>query len=154
MTKDEQQSYILGKIKSQCEMKNGCWEWHKRYNSGRAFLTVVIEGQRVNVTVRRFMLLHAQPDNLLDNNDTIYSTCGNPYCVNPEHLAVGLGAGTKKGHKIAGILRTYKEMIDEGDKVGIKKASQKLNISFSTLKKYLAMYEQDPQRWERLWNYI
>lgn len=151
---DEQQEFFINKIKEQCEMNNGCWEWSRRFNAGKPFTSLYWGGERVNITIRRFLLLTANPDLKLAPSEPIYSTCGNPRCVNPAHLAVGYGAGTLKGHHIAHVLRTYKEKLERGEISGITKASKELNVSYVTLKSYLAMYEQDPQRWERLWNFI
>lgn len=150
----EQQDCFIERIKEQCTMVDGCWEWTRRFNYGKPYTSLYWEGKRFNITIRRFLLSINNPDLKLSSSTPIYSTCGNPHCVNPEHLAVGYGAGTLKGHRIASVLRTYKQKIERGEKVNIVKASKELNVSYVTLRGYLAMYEQDPERWERLWNYI
>lgn len=148
------QDFFIEKIKAKCDMDNDCWIWKGRLNDGKPFTTISYDGIRENMAVRRVTYLCKHPDTQFNSADSIYTTCGNLMCVNPDHLAIGIGAGTQKGQKIAGILKRYKELLDTGEKWSIERASKELNISWTTLRKYLTLYEKDPAYWETVWQQL
>lgn len=148
------QDFFLGKIKAKSRLNGECLEWYGRLNNGSPFTTIYWNGKRENMAVRRFMYLYKYPDTQFNSSDCIHTTCGNPMCINPDHLAIGIGAGTQKGKKIAGILKRYKELLDTGEKWSLDRASKELNISWVTLRKYLDLYDKDPEYWETVWQHI
>lgn len=146
--------YFFEKLLAQCETEGECWVWQGRLNNGIPFATVNWGNHRENFAVRRFMYLRERPDTLFTNSDTIYTTCSNPMCVNPEHLAIGVGAGTALGTKVAVVLNQYKALLASGGKWNVKRASDELNISWITLRKYLDLYNSNPAYWDKLCGYV
>lgn len=148
------EQYFYDKVIAQCEMKDDCWIWQGRLNNGVPFTTVNCEGRRNNFAVRRFLYLREYPETIFTTSDMIYTTCGNPMCVNPKHLAIGIGAGTAVGTKIAMVLNQYRALVARGGKWNVSRASEELNISWVTLRKYLDIYNSNPMYWERVCGYV
>lgn len=151
-----QQAYFEERIKTFYEPdENGCWVWKGRLNNGMPFMTLSWNRQRVHFTVRRLLYLSANPSITLKQHEPIFTTCGNPNCVNPNHLAVGYGAGTRKGEIMARALKQYFEMRDaRNGKLTMKDACEALDLSFVTLRSYLREYEKDPKRWRQTWEQL
>lgn len=153
-TLNKKNEYFFEKLLAQCEADGECWVWQGRLNNGAPFATVNWEGQRENFAVRRFLYLRDYPETIFTNYDTIYTTCGNPMCINPKHLAIGIGAGTATGTKIAMVLNQYRALVAQGGKWNVKRASEELNISWITLRKYLDLYNSNPAYWDKVCGYV
>lgn len=143
--------HFIDRIKEHCEIQDECWEWRGRVSKGSPFITLSWEGKREHLTVRKFLFLADNPEVAVSRRDTFYATCGNPHCVNPKHLAVGNGAGTITGQRIAKLLKAYKALIADGGRWNVNRASKALGVSHNTLSTYLALYNANPQYWEKLW---
>lgn len=130
----------------------GCWVWRGRLNNSKPFITLNWNKTRVHFSVRRFYYCTANPNALVEKHEPIHATCGNPNCVNPNHLAIGYGAGTGKGATIAGVLKRYFILRNERNgKLTMKDACTELAINYATLKRYLTLYEKDPVKWQTIW---
>lgn len=149
----EQRDYFVSRLSNFYAVdSNDCWVWHGRRSNGSPFITLNWDKQRVHFSVRRFLYTTTHPETKVRRYDPIYTTCGNPDCVNPAHLAVGHGAGTNKGETVAGVLKRYFALKNSTvGKLKMKNACAELCISFATLKRYLAMYDDDPAKWQRIW---
>lgn len=149
---ETKQDYFTIKLKAFYSVdENNCWVWHGRRSNGSPFITLNWDKQRVHFSVRRF-LYKTFVSQAVRRYDPIHTTCGNPNCVNPDHLAVGHGAGTNKGETVAGVLKRYFALkSSKGGKLKMNDACAELCISFATLKRYLAMYDDDPAKWQKMW---
>jgi hypothetical protein len=70
-------------VKNRCILSEGCWEWTGAVQPHGATPTMRHNGRVTGV--RRFLAI----DKGLDvNKKVVTHNCGNPLCVNPDHIAV------------------------------------------------------------------
>lgn len=95
----EVRELVQQKLVSRTRVKNGCWVWQGGRYSGE-YPTLMIAGR--TYSLRRLVYEAYENEPRLGNKD-VRSTCGNPYCVNPEHLVRGTrnksGRPSKNGRK-------------------------------------------------------
>lgn len=127
----------------------GCMLWQGAFSYGCPFLSVRYGGKRISITVRRFQYLTNHPERDCVNKLVLYNTCGDPNCVNPEHLAEGFGIGCGSTERIARILKQWCSLSKQ--KLSTNAISKELGISTTTLSRYIAIYNKNPEKWEALW---
>lgn len=130
--------------------ENGCLVWHGRFQNGQPVLTLRYGKERLSIHVKRFMFMSYDEHKDHPAKLCIYNTCGNPNCVDPSHLALGVGIGGSCTETMSAVLKGWYSLRDEMNNQSIAK---RVGVSYVTLLKYIKVFKRNPEQWERLWTY-
>lgn len=144
--------YIASQLpKYYTENEDGCHVWQGyRAHGNLPALVVRYNGKRVSAMVKRFVYAQANPLEHIGLKAAIHNTCGNPDCVNPAHLALGAGIGSTGFEQMKLVLRTWYVLNQE--KVPTQDIAKQVGVCYPTLKRYIKLFEQQPEAWLKLWN--
>lgn len=144
-------NHILSEIQKRIvKLDNGCAEWNGTTQDEQPYLAVRFNGDRLYAMPKRFLYYVLHSTHKPSNTVAIYNTCGNPKCVNPHHLAVGVGIGSRGFERISRALRVWYNTQSDG--LNIAEISEKIGISKQTLVKYIKLFKQNPTQWIALWS--
>ncbi|MCW9716992.1 hypothetical protein [Avibacterium sp. 21-599] len=165
---EEELNLILDEISKYIEVDNktDCCIWKGLTDNTTPYLIINSGYKRIYITIKRFFLMYENPDRNFKYRIKVDSTCGNMMCVNPYHLKIieessnymankkienAMPQKMKKvTQKMVEVLRFYKNnryLYDTDGEIAIK-----LEISNSTLSKYLKIYRENPEPWDILIN--
>lgn len=149
---DDEARYIESQLsKYYIENENGCWEWRGyRQRGGPPALVLRHQGRRLSVMVKRFVYIRNNPNENIGTQIQLYNTCGNPDCVNPHHLQRGVGIGSSKFEAMKLVLRAWYQLHLDG--VPTQGIAEQVGVCYTTLKTYIAVFNNAPEDWIKLWN--
>lgn len=144
---------VLQKILEKTEQQGDCLIWTGRIQSGVPFLSIRVQGQKpLHLTIRRYFY-EQNTGEKLHRQAKLSMSCGNPLCVNPDHIVRGAGIGTNNGNQKNEVLKQYEALRQRTitPKTLTWYATQ-LGVSYPTLKRYVAEYAKQPKYWHYLWS--
>lgn len=150
MTNISAEARLSQAIAERVILDGDCLLWQGTYSKGMPFIMVRNrQGTRVSTSVRRFQYGSAHPDEILSAKESFYNTCGNPRCVNPHHLARGIGIGCSKHASMNVALYTWHKKQHLG--MPLKEIAKSAGVGYATLLKYINEYNKNPEQWRALW---
>lgn len=146
---------IIHKLLDKTEQQGDCLIWKGRLQGGVPFRTIRCgKGKTVHITVRRFFY-ERRTGETLHRQAKLSMSCGNPLCVNPDHIVLGSGIGTGTGKRQSEVLRAYEDLRQATimPKPLSWYASQ-IGVSYPTLKRYVNEYAENPTHWRGMWEAV
>lgn len=147
----EETNHLLSEIQKRIvKLDNGCVEWSGTTQDEQPSLAVRLNGRRIYATPKRFLYVLFNSIENASNTLPVYNTCGNPKCVNPHHLAEGVGIGSSGYERAKRALRTWYFAQAKG--ASLAEISENIGITKQTLVKYIKLFKRNPEQWIALWS--
>lgn len=104
------------------------------------------DGKNKYIPLRSFLLSRKLGTDDV-NPYAIRNTCGNPFCINADHLERGVGVGMPASFAVASVIMKWKAIAMAGGTR--KQLLAEAGLSYITLSKYLKVYNEHPDEWDK-----